>query len=257
MTHPLYCLLVEDEPIAAGILEDYIRQVPHLRLVGRCGDALYALEALREAPVDLIFLDIHLPGLKGLDFVRSLQHPPQIILTTAYHDYAMAGYELGVVDYLLKPIDFDRFVKAVQKVRPILPASAGTAEQRPFHFFNVNKKMVRVWFDEMLAVESLKDYVKIYLPGGKSLVTKAQMSDMEVMLQPFGFIRLHRSFLGALRHIEAYTATEVVIGGQTMTIGRQYKEEVAVYLERFSAPKPPGNAVPPSASGGSPTQRRP
>lgn len=234
MTHPLHCLIVEDEPIAAGILEDYIHQLPHLRLVGRCGDALYALEALREAPVDLIFLDIHLPGLKGLDFIRTLQHPPQVILTTAYHDYAMAGYELGVVDYLLKPIDFDRFVKAVQKVRPISASSPGAPEQRPFHFFNVNKKMVRVWFDEILVVESLKDYVRLHLSGGRQLVTKAQLGELETLLQVFGFIRLHRSFLVAVRHIEAYTATEVVIGGKAMPIGRQYKDSVAAYLERLS-----------------------
>lgn len=234
MTYPIRCLIVEDEPIAAGILEDYIRQVPYLHLTGRCSDALYALEALRDEPVDLIFLDIHLPGLKGLDFVKTLQNPPQIILTTAYHDYAMAGYELGVVDYLLKPIDFERFVKAIQKVRLNLPAAGVAPATRPFYFFNVNKKMTRVWFDEILMVESMKDYVKIHLAGGRQLITKLQIGDMEVLLPAQGFLRVHRSFLVAVRHIEVYTSTELTIGRQTIPIGRQYKSDIASYLEGLS-----------------------
>ncbi len=145
----LNCLIVEDEPLAAGILEDYIRQMPFLRLVGKCGDALYASEALREANVDVMFLDIHLPGLKGLDFFAFAPHPPQTILTTAYHDYALESYDLGVVDYLLKPVDFERFVKSIQKLRLPAATAAPTAD-RPFLFFNVNKKMVRVWLDEII-----------------------------------------------------------------------------------------------------------
>jgi len=123
----LNCLIVEDEPLAAGIMEDYIQQVPSLRLIGKCGDALDALEALQEAPVDVLFLDIHLPGLKGLDMLRTLRHPPQVILTTAYHEYALEGYEYGVVDYLLKPIGFERFIKAVQKLKTTPAASVGGA----------------------------------------------------------------------------------------------------------------------------------
>ncbi|MDX1912339.1 MAG: response regulator, partial [Saprospiraceae bacterium] len=137
----LHCLVVEDEPLAAGIMEDYIRQLPWLRFVGRCSDALGAAEALQQQPVDVLFLDIHLPGLKGLDFLRTLSAPPQVILTTAYHEYALESYEFGVVDYLLKPVEFDRFLKAVQKVKaPVQPV--GIAITRPFQFFNVNKKMV-------------------------------------------------------------------------------------------------------------------
>ncbi len=226
----LNCLIVEDEPLAAGILEDYIRQIPFLRPAGKCGDALYAIEALREAPVDVMFLDIHLPGLKGLDFLRSLPHPPQTILTTAYHDYALESYDLGVIDYLLKPIDFERFIKAIQKIR--LPAATAVTD-RAFLFFNVNKKMVRVWLDEIHYAESLKEYVRIFLASGKSIVTKMQMGDLETMLEGSGFLRIHRSFLIATRQIEAYSATDVTIGGKDIPIGRQYKETVLAALERF------------------------
>lgn len=232
----LNCLIVEDEPLAAGILEDFVRQIPFLRLVGKCGDALYALEALREARVDVLFLDIHLPGLKGLDFLRSLSQPPQTILTTAYHDYALESYDLGVVDYLLKPIDFERFVKAIQKIKqPAAATSAShSAPDRPFLFFNVNKKMVRVWLDEIQYVESLKEYVRIFLSGGKSIVTKMQMGELEISLQGFGFVRIHRSFLVALRQIEAFSATDVTIGGKDVPIGRQFKDTTLEILQIFS-----------------------
>ena len=230
---PLNCLIVEDEPLAATILEDYVRQIPYLRLTGRCADALQALEALREAPVEVLFLDIHLPGMKGLDFLRSIQYPPQVILTTAYHEYALESYDLNAVDYLLKPIDFERFVKAVQKLnRPA--ASAAATRSRPFQFFNVNKKMVRVWLDEVQYVESLKEYVRLYLHGGKSIVTKMQLGEMEKSLEGFGFLRIHRSFIVALRHIEAFSATEVTAGGTEIPVGRQFKEEVMKALENLS-----------------------
>ncbi len=221
----LNCLIVEDEPLAATILEDYVRQVPYLRLTGRCADAMQALEALQEAPVDVLFLDIHLPGLKGLDFLRALQYPPQVILTTAYHEYALESYDLNAVDYLLKPIDFERFVKAVQKLKRPTITAAATAPYRQFQFFNVNKKMVRVWLDEIQYVESLKEYIRIFLPDGKSIMTKMQLGELEKSLEGFGFLRVHRSFIVALRHIEAFTATEVTVGGKEVPIGRQYKDE--------------------------------
>jgi len=227
MTHHLSCLIVEDEPLAAGILEDYVQQVEWLRFVGRCPDALAAAEALRVQPVDALFLDIHLPGLKGLDFLRSLMHPPQVILTTAYHEYAVESYELGVVDYLLKPIDFERFIKAIQKFKIATPADAlAKAGTRPFRFFNVNKKMVRVWLDEILYAESLKEYVRLWLPGRKNIVTKMPLGDLKKSFEGMGFLRSHRSFLVALRHVEAYTATDLMVGGLDLPIGRQYREAV-------------------------------
>lgn len=223
------CLIVEDEPLAAAILEDYVRQVPWLRFTGRCSDALHAYEALQQQAVEVLFLDIHLPGLKGLDFWRTLSKPPQTILTTAYEEYALEGFDLGVVDYLLKPIDFERFLKAVQKLRRPEPAPA--VQPRAFHFFNVNKKMVRVWIDEIVCAESLKEYVRLYLADGRSLVTKGQIGEMENTL---GLWRVHRSFAVTLAQVEAYSSTEITAGKKTIPIGRQYKDQTLEKLTQFS-----------------------
>jgi DNA-binding LytR/AlgR family response regulator len=227
------CLIVEDEPLAAAVLQDFIREVSWLNCVGRCSDAMHAMQALHQPEghgIDLLFLDIHLPGLKGLDFLRTLSHPPQTILTTAYHEYALEGYELGVVDYLLKPIDFERFLKAVQKVR--LP-EALRPQGRRFHFFNCNKKMVRVWLDEIAVVESLKEYVRLHLTDGRSWVTKGQLAGVETLLAGQPFLRVHRSFVVALAHITAFTATEIEVGGQSVPVGRQYKAAVQEALAEW------------------------
>jgi DNA-binding LytR/AlgR family response regulator len=219
----LNCLIVEDEPLAARILEDYISRVHHLHIVGKCPDAIFAIEALQQHTVDVLFLDIHLPGLKGLAFLRQLTHPPQVILTTAYHEYALEGYELGVVDYLLKPIDFERFIKAVQRLK--LPDSDASLPTRAFHFFNINKQMVRVWLDEIMVAESLKEYIRLHLSNGERLVTKGQLYEFEQWLQSLGFLRVHRSYLVATAHIQAYSAAEITLGLHVVIpIGRQYKE---------------------------------
>lgn len=227
----LRCLIVEDEPLAAEILSDYIRSAPGLSLAGVCSDALFALEFLQRESVDVIFLDIHLPKLKGLDFLKTLQHTPQVILTTAYHQYALEGYELAVTDYLLKPIEFSRFLKAVQKLQqPPASIIASTTPTRAFHFFNVGKKRVKVYFDEILYAESLKEYVRIFLPE-RSVVTKIQLGELEQLLGHEDFVRIHRSFLVAKNKVEAYTATEVEIGGKTLPIGRSFREVLPRVLE--------------------------
>jgi DNA-binding LytR/AlgR family response regulator len=228
----LDCLIVEDEPLAAAVLEEYINQIPWLHFAGRCSDAFQAYEALQQQAVDILFLDIHLPGLKGLEFLRSLEQRPQTILTTAYQEYAVAGFDLGVVDYLLKPIDFERFLQAVQKLRRPEPDQLLRQAPRTFHFFNVNKKMVRVWLDEVVFVESLKEYVRLYLTEERTVVTKGQIGEMETLL---GLWRIHRSFLVAFPHVEAYTATEITAGGRSFPIGRQYKEKTLEKLARYSA----------------------
>lgn len=234
-------LLVEDEPLAATILEDYIGQVPWLHYVGRCGTAMQALEALRQQPVDVLFLDIHLPGLKGLDLLRALAQPPQTILTTAYEQFALESYELNAVDYLLKPIEFERFLRAVTKLRrpaqqssTHLPANLEVGSTRPFHFFNVNKKMVRVWLDEITVIESLREYVRLYLADGTTLVTKGALGTLEALFAAGTVIRPHRSFLVALARVTAFTATEIYAGDQCVPIGRQYKDEVQNRLEAWA-----------------------
>ncbi len=227
----LRCLIVEDEPLAAEILRDYVHDAPGLELAGICPDALYAMEFLQKEKVEVLFLDIHLPKLKGLDFLKILPHPPQVILTTAYHQYALEGYEFNVVDYLLKPIEFSRFLKAVQKLqKPILSEKSPLEKERAFHFFNVNKKRVKVYLDEILYIESLKEYVRIFLTNNRSLVTKFQLGEVETLLHTSTLMRIHRSFLVAKDKVEAYTATDVEINGKNLPIGRSYREAVLQQL---------------------------
>lgn len=228
------CLIIEDEPLAAEILQDYISQVPFLHSTGACEDAIFAMEVLQKEKVDLIFLDIHLPRLKGLDFIKTLNRRPQIIITSAYQDYALEGYELSVTDYLLKPIEFARFLSAVNKARQQievtrLTASPKASNERSHLFFNVGKKKVKMFLDEILYIESLKEYIKI-VSRDKTILTKFQLGQTEELLQQNNFIRIHRSFIVAKDKIDAFSATDVEIQGKLIPIGRSYKEQVHAAL---------------------------
>jgi DNA-binding LytR/AlgR family response regulator len=230
------CIIVEDEPLAAEVIRDYILQIPFLQLKAICTDALYAMEVLQKEKIDLVFLDIHLPKLKGLDFIKALKKPPQVIITSAYQEYALQGYELNVVDYLLKPIEFNRFVMAVNKLKELFNGDSPALTHNPVPeraglFFNVSKKKVRVYIDEILYIESLKEYIRITTKE-KSILTKFQLGQIEEMLSKNGFLRVHRSFLVAKNKIDAFTATDLEIGGQQIPIGRSYKELVMAVLEK-------------------------
>ena len=230
------CIIVEDEPLAAEVLEDYIKQVPFLQLKGICSDAIYAMDMLQKEKIDLIFLDIHLPKLKGFDFVKALKNPPQVIITSAYQEYALQGYELNVVDYLLKPIEFSRFLMAVNKLKqsvaPVSPTAPVTARPERLHlFFNVSKKKVRVYLDEILYIESMKEYIRI-VTRDKTILTKFQIGQIEELLARNNFLRVHRSFIVAKDKIEAFTATDVEVNGKPIPIGRSYKELVVSVLEQ-------------------------
>ncbi len=229
------CLVVEDEPLAAEILVDYISQVPFLELKSVCSDAIYAMEILQTEKIDLIFLDIHLPKLKGLDFLESLKVPPSVIITSAYKEYALQGFDVGVIDYLLKPIRFNRFLKAVGKMNQPSRAhpaelSSASATERRHVYFNVGKKRVKVYIDEMLYIESVREYVRITALD-KSILVKYHITEMEELLSKDNFVRVHRSFIVSKSKITAFTATEVEIGGKQIPIGRSYKEAVISLLE--------------------------
>lgn len=230
------CIIVEDEPLAAEVLTDYIRQTPFLELKGICSDAIYALELLQRQPIDLIFLDIHLPKLRGYDFIRTLKNQPQIIITTAYREYALEGYELNVVDYLLKPISFNRFLAAINKVRKnIDPAQNQLARQPvgelepPYLLINVNKKRVKIELSEILYIESKKEYISI-VTRQQAYLTKYALGDIDQQLDKARFLRVHRSFIVARDKIKAFNATEVEINGIQLPIGRSYKELVLSLL---------------------------
>lgn len=229
------CIIVEDEPLAAEVLQDYVQQVPFLALKATCANAIFAMEALRKEAIDVIFLDINLPKLKGLDFLKTLKNPPAIIITTAYHDYALQGYEHNVLDYLLKPIEFSRFLMAVNKLQtvsePPKTLEMGQSEERKYAFFNEHKKMVRVFFEDILYVEGQKEYVKI-VAKNQVVTTKMTLNDIETRLNSDNFIRIHRSFIVAKDKIEAFSATEIDINKQQIPIGRGYKESVLAIIAR-------------------------
>ncbi len=234
----LNCIIVEDEPLATEVLTDYIGQVPFLELVHTYPDALYALEGLKTHTVEVIFLDIHLPKLKGLDFLRTLPHPPQVILTTAYHQYALESYDLAVVDYLLKPIEFSRFLTAVNKLeraamQSLVSRTNSLTAANDFMFFPTNKKMVKVLLANLLYVESLKDYVRLHTIK-QVLVVRMQIGEIEKLLETqLTVLRIHRSYLVILEKIDAFAATEIEIGLNKLPIGRSYKQLVQAKLAQY------------------------
>src|SRR5579871_2810076 len=232
------CMIIEDEPLATEVLQDYIRQVPFLKLACVCSDAFFAMESLQKFDIDLMFLDIHLPKMKGLDLIKVLKKPPKVIITTAYQEYALQGYEFNVIDYLLKPVEFNRFLKAVNKleqhretVLPVRPAAQ--AAERIYLFFTVGKKKVKIFLDEILYIESMKEYIRVNTKS-KSVLTKFKLSQVDGLLRENNFLRIHRSFIVAKDKIEAFSATEVEVGGKQLPIGRSYKELVIGVLGKNS-----------------------
>jgi len=225
------CLIVEDEPLAVEILQDFIGQVPFLELVSACNDAICAMEVLKEKAIDLMFLDIHLPKLKGLDFLSTLKNPPQVIITTAYHEFAVKSYEYSVLDYLMKPIEFSRFMVAVQKALPNQAPATGTTsvktEQEEL-YFTVNKKKARVLLKSVLYIESQKEYIKIVMED-RTVTTRYTISDLENEL-PEDFIRIHRSFIVSKSKIDFFDSQDVEIKGKQIPIGRNYRDYVKAKL---------------------------
>lgn len=222
------CIIIEDEPLAVKVLADYISMVPFLRLQGTFKDAILATDYLREHTIDLMFLDIHLPKLKGMAFLKMLSHPPAVIITTAYHNYAVEGFNLNVTDYLLKPFDFERFLVAIAKVKPVVreqEKQAETTETKEFIFLNVQKKKVRILFSELVYIESQKEYIKI-VTTRREYISKMSTHEIESLLPGHQFKRIHRSYIVSLDKIESYTAEIVEVNGVSIPIGRGYKDVI-------------------------------
>lgn len=220
------CIIVEDEPLAAKVLSDYIGQVPFLLLQGTFKDSILATEYLRDNTIDLIFLDIHLPKLKGMAFLKTLTHPPAVIITTAYHQYAVEGFNLNVTDYLLKPFDFERFLVAVNKVKSAqreVPESADIIDTKDYLFLNVQKKKVKILFSEIAFIESQREYIKI-VTTKKEYISKMSTHEIEGLLPGRLFKRIHRSFIVSLNKIDSYTAEMVEVNGVSIPIGRGYRD---------------------------------
>ena len=222
------CIIVENEPLASKILSDYISQVPFLELRGTFKDAILATDYLRENTVDLMFLDIHLPKLKGMAFLKTLTNPPAVIITTAYHQYAVEGFNLNVTDYLLKPFDFERFLTAVTKIKT---AQRGKHESnegqatKDFIFLNVQKRKVKLLFSEIIYVESQREYIKIYTTKNE-YISKMSTHEIEALLPANLFKRIHRSYIVSISKIESYTADKVEISGVSIPIGKGYRRTI-------------------------------
>ena len=234
------CIIVEDEPLARNLLVDYVKKTPSLQLIGACANAMDAMDMLRQQPVDLLFLDIQMPEITGITFLKILQKRPLVIFTTAYSQYAMEGYELDVVDYLLKPITFDRFLKAVDKAIHRLQTSkqsaAGNTQSSPvekpeFVFVKDGTKMVKVMLDDIQYVEGMKDYVTIHTHD-KKITTLQRMKLLEEMLPADKFIRIHHSYIIALRAIDAVHRNEVQIGKALLPISDSYKKAFREFIEK-------------------------
>ena len=232
MTSKLRCLLVDDEPPALDILRTYIDATPMLEIAGECHHAMAAFEFIQNNSVDLIFLDINMPKLTGIDFLRALPSPPKVIFTTAHRDYAVDGFELGAVDYLLKPYSLDRFLRAVHRaINPEQKHGASnketlTTETERFLYVRADRKMVKIMVDEIRYIESLKDYVRIFLPD-RQVITKQTITALEEMLPEHDFTRIHRSFIVAVNKIDSYNLNAVFIGKTELPVGPLYKHELA------------------------------
>lgn len=227
------CIVVDDEPLARELLETYISRFPRLRLVASCANALEARQALHAHKADLVFLDIELPLLKGNDFLKGLYDPPAVIITTAHRKYALEGYELDVVDYLLKPITFDRFVIALEKFeKQLQPAQNPTMQrQHPdFIFVQNGSKHIKVLLSDILYIESFKDYISIHLEGGAEVSAKQSISDIQTALND-GFIRIHRSFIISKSRISAFTRSEVWIDDRVFSVGDSFRENWKAYSD--------------------------
>lgn len=237
MNRKIRCIVVDDEPLAIGLLEKHIQQFSQLELVASCWNAIQAFEILKTAPIDLIFLDIQMPQLDGIEFVKSLPSPPSIIFTTAYREYAVESYELDVVDYLLKPITFNRFFKSINKylnktehlLHTNIPPTNTNSSSPAYMYVNANRKYVKVHFQDILYIESLKDYVRIHTSTQK-IMTKDKISLFEHKLPDY-FIRVHRSFIVNTHKITAFTHQDIEINTIEVPIGISYKKEVLHLLK--------------------------
>ena len=227
----LRCIAVDDEPLALELLEDNISKVPYLQLVAKCSNAIEAMKVLQQQPADLIFLDIQMPGLTGLQFIQSMTEKPMIILITAYEKYALEGFNLDVTDYLVKPVSLDRFVKACNKAKELYELKNRPnkdASSNPDYFFvNVDYSLLKINFNDIRYVEGLKDYIKIHLKSSsRAIITRMAMKAIEEELPVAKFLRIHKSYIVSLEHITAIRKNSVFLDEMELPVGENFREAV-------------------------------
>ncbi|MEQ9422826.1 MAG: response regulator transcription factor [Cyclobacteriaceae bacterium] len=223
------CLVIDDEPLARDGLAGYIDEVPYLKLLGKCKNAIEATTKLQEVDIDLLFLDINMPGMSGLQLLKSIKNPPVVIFTTAYRDYAVEGFELNAIDYLVKPISFERFLQAANKVYEyLLPRQSSVlapGTEEAFFFVKCDGNFVRIYYDEILFIEGMKDYTIIYR-GTEKLIVLVSMKKVEERLQPSAFIRVHKSYIVAKNKVNSIEGNQLKIGSHLIAVSKGIRDEV-------------------------------
>ncbi|PWI29719.1 DNA-binding response regulator [Flavobacteriaceae bacterium LYZ1037] len=236
VTKNISCLIVDDEAIAREIIATHLSKISHINVIANCSNAMEAFNEISQNNIDLVFLDINMPEISGISFAKSINKNIKIIFTTAYRDYAVEGFELQAVDYLMKPISFDRLLKAVNTYFEVNTKSSFKSikevESINFMFVRADRRMIKIDFEAIIYVESYSDYIKIHL-ANETIVTRETISAIEAKLPSRQFIRIHRSYIIALSHISSFTNEHIVIHGQALTISRSYKKEVLELLESF------------------------
>jgi two-component system LytT family response regulator len=225
-------MVVDDEPLAIELIENHLSHIETMQLVASCNSAMKAYEILNDQRIDLMFLDIQMPLITGLDFLKSLRNPPKVILTTAFRNYALEGYELDVIDYLLKPVTFNRFLKAIEKFYQVTGGNrepTGQLKEHSFIYLKSNKKNYKIYTADILYIESIKDHIHIHFSKDK-LIIKQTISEVESMLTGKPFLRIHRSYLINTEKITAFTATDIEINKTELPIGSSYKQLVSLAL---------------------------
>lgn len=232
----LRCLLIDDEPPALKVLQSHISQIGGLEVVGTCSNAVEAIDLLHRKTVDVMFLDIKMPKIIGTEFLRNLSHPPRVVFVTAYRDYAVEGFELDAVDYLVKPVSFERFLKAVDRLKrntesqPFAEQNQYKPNPDAFVYVKADGVMQKIFVNEILYIESWKDYVRLYFTNGKYLLVKQPISAMENLLSQHNFLRVHRSYIVSLNKISGYSSTTVKLNSIEIPIGRLYKQSAMTQL---------------------------
>jgi DNA-binding LytR/AlgR family response regulator len=235
------CLIVDDEPIAQQILESYISQIDSLHIAGKCSNAFEALNVLHQEHIDILFLDIKMPSLSGLEMLKTLQNPPKVILTTAFSEFGVESYEFGIVDYLLKPISFERFLKAVNKI--VIPKSANLEKEEneeklssdpTFIFFKADKKIHKYYFSEILFIEGSGNYVKIHTKNDKPLMVLDKLIELYDKLPQKNFIRVHKSFIVNVSHIQKIEGNMLKIQDKSIPISATYKQKLEGLINEYS-----------------------
>ena len=235
----LRCIAIDDEPLALELLADNISKVPFLELVAECANPLEALKIMQEQKIDLVFLDIQMPGLTGLQFIQSLAEKPMFILITAYEKYALDGYTLDVLDYLVKPVSLDRFIKACNKAKDLhelkVKGTTGntTGVKNNYFFVNVDYKLLKIIFDDITWIEGLKDYIKIHLKSTtRPVITRMSMKSVEEQLPETDFLRVHKSYIVSVKHITAVMKNSIFIDELELPVSDNYRDALAILTGR-------------------------